>query len=188
VRSDLQRCLEIDPAYEICRRFAAVSELIQGRVDNALPLYEAGLQKGYLNSDAFFVPPLAARGDRIGALGILALTYQDKPELIGLLFRAITDPSFSDRDRKEGIALVNTGLPNKDLVLQAFWILKAYDQIAALPLAEAPVIWWVPGDEGWIRSPARKTMMKQWRLPEYWHKHGFPPQCKAIAGSDFDCH
>jgi adenylate cyclase len=187
-RADLQRCLEIDPAYDICRRFLGESELFQGHVDSALSLYEAGLQNGYLNGDAFFLPALTARGDRIGALGILVLNYQDKPELIRLLFRAMTDPSFSDRDRNEGIAFVDAGLPNKDLAFEAFWILKAYDRIAALPLAEAPLIWWAPGDDGWLRSAARKTMMKQWRLPDYWRKHGYPPQCKAIGASDFDCH
>jgi len=30
-------------------------------------------------------------------------------------------------------------------------------------------------------------MMNQWRLPEYWRKHGYPPQCNAVGGTDFDC-
>lgn len=53
-RADLQRCLEIDPAYDICRRYMAVTQLLQGHLDASLPLYEAGLQKGYLNADAYF--------------------------------------------------------------------------------------------------------------------------------------
>lgn len=115
------------------------------------------------------------------------LAYQDQPDLSGLLFRAMTDPAFADRERQEGIKMVNSGLLSKDLMADAFWLMQAYDQIAALPLAEAPVIWWVPGDEGWLRSPARKIMMKRWRLPEYWRKHGFPPQCKPLSTTDFDC-
>ncbi len=116
------------------------------------------------------------------------LTYQDQPDLVGLLFRAITDPAFGDRERHEGTKIVNGGLPDRDHAVTAFWIMKVYDQIAALPLPEAPIIWWVPGDESWLRAPARKNMMRQWRLPEYWRKHGFPPQCRPIGESDFECH
>jgi hypothetical protein len=162
---------------------------LQGHVDAGLSLYETGLQRGYLHHyDVLFAPSLAARGDRIGALGILVLAYQDKPDLIGPLFRSITDPTFADRERQEAINIVSAGLSDYELPLEAFWILKAYDQIAAVPLPEAPLIWWAPGDSGWLRSSARKIMMKQWRLPEYWRRHGFPPQCKAIGESDFDCH
>ena len=188
-RADLQQCLAIDPAYEICRRYLALTELLQGHVDAGLTLYETGLQIGYLHHyDVLFAPSLAARGDRIGALGILVLAYHDKRDLIGPLFRSITDPAFADRERQDAINIVSAGLSDYELPLQAFWILKAYDQVAAVPLPEAPLIWWAPGDSGWLRSPARKIMMKQWRLPEYWRRHGFPPQCKAIGESDFDCH
>jgi len=24
-------------------------------------------------------------------------------------------------------------------------------------------------------------------LPEYWRKHGFPPQCKPVSKDDFEC-
>jgi hypothetical protein len=27
----------------------------------------------------------------------------------------------------------------------------------------------------------------QWHLPEYWRKHGFPPRCKPIGNSGFEC-
>ena len=187
-QADLRRCLEIDPAYELCRRYLALGELIDGHVDAALQIYEAGLRAGYLNIDPYFAPSLAARGDRIGALAILRLTYPEPPRLSELLFRAITDPAFGDRERQDGIDLVNAGfVPNKDGATEALWVLKAYDQIAAVPLAEAPLIWWVPGRQGWLQSDARKTMIKRWRLPEYWREHGFPPQCKPLGAIDFDC-
>jgi len=187
-QADLRRCLEIDPAYELCRRYLALGELIDGHVDTALQIYETGLRAGYLNINPYFAPSLAARGDRIGALAILALTYPETPRLSELLFRAITDPAFGDRERQEGIDLVNAGfVANKDGATEALWILKAYDQIAAVPLAEAPLIWWVPGGQGWLHSDARKTMIKRWRLPDYWRRHGFPPQCRPLGTIDFEC-
>ena len=187
-QADLRRCLEIDPAYELCRRFLALDELIDGHVDAALQLYETGLRAGYLNIDPYFAPSLAARGDRIGALAILTLAYPETPRLSELLFRAITDPAFGDRERQEGIDLVNAGrVANKNAAMEALWVLTAYDQIAAVPLAEAPEIWWVPRGQGWLHSDARKTMIKRWRLPEYWRTHGFPPQCRPLGAIDFEC-
>ena len=187
-QADLRRCLELDPAYELCRRYLALGELIDGHVDVALQIYEIGLRAGYLNIDPYFAPSLAARGDRIGALAILNLTYPETPRLSELLFRAITDPALTDRERQEGIDLVNAGrVASKDAATEALWVLRAYDQIAAVPLAEAPMIWWIPRGPGWLHSDARKTMIKRWRLPEYWRKHGFPPQCRPLGAIDFEC-
>ena len=187
-QADLRRCLELDPAYELCRRYLALGELIDGHVDAALQIYETGLRAGYFNTDPYFAPSLAARGDRIGALAILTLTYRESPRLSELLFRAITDPAFGDRERQEGIDLVNAGLAaNADQATEALWVLKAYDQVATVTLAEAPIVWWIPRGQGWLHSDARKTMIQRWRLPEYWRKHGFPPQCKPLGASDFDC-
>ena len=44
-RRDYQHCLEVDPAYETCRRNLALIELYQGRADQALRLYESGMQQ-----------------------------------------------------------------------------------------------------------------------------------------------
>ena len=30
-------------------------------------------------------------------------------------------------------------------------------------------------------------MMRDIGLPEYWRKHGFPPQCRPIGDDDFEC-
>ena len=92
---------------------------------------------------------MAARGDRIGALAILNLTYPETPRTSELLFRAVTDPALSDRERQEGIDLVDAGrAASKDSATEALWVLRAYDQITAVPLAEAPLIWWIPRGQG----------------------------------------
>jgi hypothetical protein len=30
-------------------------------------------------------------------------------------------------------------------------------------------------------------MMREMGIPEYWRKHGFSPQCRAIGDDDFEC-
>jgi tetratricopeptide (TPR) repeat protein len=182
---DYQRCLEIDPAYELGRRHLAMAYLYLGRTDEALRLLEIGLENGYIFNDAQLMPAVAARGDRVGALSILAAVYKADPQLIRPLFRALTDPTFSDRDRQDAVALVQGAKNSSEWVAMALLMLKAYDKIA--PVDADPPIWWDRGDGAWLRSENRKQAMRQWHLPEYWRKHGFPPQCKPIGDSDFEC-
>jgi tetratricopeptide (TPR) repeat protein len=182
-----QRCLEIDPAYELCRRKVAALYLYLGYTDDALRLYELGLENGYLANDVPFAPALAAHGDRFGTLSILAGVYRDDPQLIRPLFRALTDPTFSGRDRQDALALVDKARNTRVWIPSALWMLKAYDKIIAVPMDTEPPIWWAREDPAWLKSQSRKQVMRHWHLPEYWRKHGFPPQCSAIGDSDFEC-
>jgi hypothetical protein len=49
------------------------------------------------------------------------------------------------------------------------------------------LVWWYRFDAAFLKSEARKKLIRQWRLPEYWRKHGFPPQCHAVGADDFAC-
>jgi len=182
--SDNQRCQEIDPDYELCRRFLANTYLYLGRTDDALRLLEIGLEKGYLFSDVAFVTAVAERGDRVGVLDILARQFQEDPELIRPLFRALTDRTFNERDRQDAVALVKQAKNSFTFVPSALLVLKAYEVIA--PADIVPSIWWAR-DDAWLKSQSRKQLMESWHLPEYWRKHGFPPQCRPIGEADFEC-
>jgi len=182
---DYQRCLDIDPAYELCRWHLAIAYLYLGRTNDALRFYEMGLENGYTLQQAVFAPAAAARGDRLGALSILAAAYQADPQLVRPLFRALTDPTFGDHDRQDALALVNGAKNRRNFIPTALWILKAYDKIVADNYD--PPIWWARDDVAWLKSQSRKQAMQHWHLPEYWRKHGFPPQCRVIGESDFEC-
>jgi adenylate cyclase len=182
---DYQRCLDIDPAYELCRLHLAVAYLYLGRTDDALRFYEMGLENGDTRHHAAFAPAAAARGDRLGALSTLALQFRDDPQLIRPLFRALTDPTFGDRDRQDALALVNRAKNTRNFIPTALWMLKAYDKIIADNYD--PPIWWAREDAAWLKSQSRKQAIQHWHLPEYWRKHGFPPQCRPVGESDFEC-
>jgi adenylate cyclase len=182
---DYQRCLEIDPAYELARRHLAMVDSYLGNTDEALRLLEVGLANGYFFNDTQLIPAVAARGDRIGALSILALVYQDDPELIRPLFRALTDPTFSDRERQDAVALVKGAKNTAEFVPAALLMLKAYDKIDTVDWD--PPIWWNRDDATWLKSPSRKHAMLYWHLSDYWRRHGFPAQCRPIGTSDFEC-
>ncbi len=182
---DYQRCLELDPAYELARRHLAMVYLYLGRTEDALRLVETGLENGYFFNDVQFAPYIAARGDHFGALSILALVYKDDPQLIRPLFRALIDPAFSERDRQDAVALIKGAKHSANFVPSALWLLKAYDAIVAD--SSDPPIWWARNDSAWLESQGRKRAMQYWHLPEYWRKHGFPPQCRPVGDMDFEC-
>jgi TolB-like protein/Tfp pilus assembly protein PilF len=184
-REDLQHCLNVDPAYETCRRHLGLLELYEGHIDQALRLYEVGLAQDYSNVDAYFAAALAARGDRIGALGALLQQYRAHPRLLQALFRALTDPGFSAVDRQEALALVERVRDDPEAVIGALWILRDYDRMAAFVTDSR--VFWMRSEPAWLKSAARKRMIEQWRIPAYWRAHGFPPQCKPLGATDFAC-
>jgi tetratricopeptide (TPR) repeat protein len=184
---EYQQCLDIDPAYELCRRKIAALYLYLGRADEALRLYVLGLENGYLANDIPFAPALAAHGDRLSALGILAQTYQEDPQLVRPLFRALTDSTFNEHDRQDALALIGRARNTRVWIPTALWMLKAYDQIMAVTDFPEPPLWWAREDSAWLKSPSRMGAMRQWHLPEYWRKHGFPPQCSPIGEAEFEC-
>jgi adenylate cyclase len=183
--ADYGRCLEADPAYEICRRYLAIAQLSLHRTDEALRAYQTGLEIGYINSDALFASVVARRGDQLGALGMLERQFRGNPLVIRPVFRALTDSRFNEHDRLDALALIDER-GDSDAVQYGLWILKAYKRLATAK-TESPIVLWSPDDPGWLKSEGRKDMMKRWGLPGYWRKHGFPPQCRPIGDSDFEC-
>ena len=55
------------------------------------------------------------------------------------------------------------------------FVYRQYDQIRITDLP----YWWFPYPLEFRDSPHRKRMMRDAGLPEYWRKHGFPPQCRS---------
>ncbi|MDE2136866.1 MAG: hypothetical protein KGJ68_05470 [Gammaproteobacteria bacterium] len=184
--ADFRRCLELDPAYETCRRNLALMELFEGRSQEALRLYEVGLAQDYVNDDVYFAPAIAARGDRLGALGALLQQFRTQPQLLQALFRAVADPAFSAGDRHEALALVAGVKDDPEAARGALWLLKDYDRMQQF-FTDNPASTWARTDPDWLKSAARRRMIVYWRLPGYWRAHGFPPQCKAVGTADFSC-
>ncbi|HVP33866.1 MAG TPA: hypothetical protein VMT09_09500 [Steroidobacteraceae bacterium] len=184
-RQDAERCLDADAAYELCRRTLALVELCAGRTDAALRLYEAGMARGYVNADVYFAPVAAARGDRLGLLGILSQQYRAKPQLLQSLYRSLTDPAFGPQDRKDALPLIDRH-DDPEAAMGGYWLLKAYDQIPAV-VNDSVVVVWSRSDPEWLKSAVRKSVIERWRMPEYWRAQGFPPQCKPVGRTDFAC-
>ena len=68
--------------------------------------------------------------------------------------------------------------------------MRTYALLNAIGDYERPLlasIHWIPAMRAYRRSPEFKAHMTASGLPDYWRKHGFPPQCKAVGSKDFKC-
>ncbi len=181
-----ESCLAIDPAYENCRRWMAKAHLCAGRVDEGLRIFEQGLEKGFFNQDNQFAEAYAARGNSAAALALLTESLSEYKPAISPLYRALTDPRFSEADRRAGLEIINAIPDLRNAEAEPFLWLKAYDQIPVYDRGQS-LVWWFRGDPVFLKSKERKAIMRAWKLPDYWRKHGFPPQCKPVGKDDFEC-
>jgi TolB-like protein len=185
-----QRCLEIDPAYDICRSFLALAVLFAGDTERALEIHETLLRNGFWGNSNPFLHLYAATGEERTAL--IALTANNAGQAINKAtayeYRALTDPALDYKAEKTLIdqAYFRPGAaePEWDPANPDFLFLYGqYDQIHSSELA----YWWFPYPLEFRNSPHRKRMMREVGLPEYWRKHGFPPQCRPLGDDDFEC-
>jgi tetratricopeptide (TPR) repeat protein len=95
------------------------------------------------------------------------------------------DPAFSETERKEALAIVDAAPPGWFYEYETRLLLRDYDRIR--PERNVDTLLYYREDAGFLKSEARKKLMRQYRLPDYWRKHGFPPQCRAVGPADFAC-
>jgi TolB-like protein len=185
-----QQCLDIDPAYEICRSFLAIAALFAGDTERALEIHETALRHGFFGNANPFLFLYVATGEERTALIALAASNATRGinKATVYEYRAMTDPSFDFQAEK---TLINQayfpagatepvfGLGHPDIL----FLYRQYDQLQSSELA----YWWFPYPQEFRDSPHRKRLMREFGMPVYWRKHGFPPQCRPLGADDFEC-
>ena len=187
---DITRCLEIDPAYEICRRALAMNRLFAGDVGEAERLFEEGLLKGFNgNADAFLFLQIE-QGKRFAVLSGIStyLDARDEDWLIEPQVNAMTDRNFEFEAIRKSIEAPYEASTGKALDWSAenyhAFYFKNYAAIMDYP--DQP-FWWYPYPEDFKQSPHRLRIIRDIGIFAYWQKHGFPPQCRAVGEDDFEC-
>ena len=191
--ADLERCLEIDPVYENCRRFLALTRLFAGDTETALSLFEHGVARGSTSQNSMFVLAYIGEGDLRSGLFMLALedlAFGASPVSVDVLFRALTDPGFDfDREWQKFLIEheVNTGRKFEETdTLGPFTalVLRKYDALDPDPYS---AFWWHPYAPDFRASPYRKKLLREMGIYAYWREAGFPPQCRPTGADDFEC-
>jgi len=187
---DGRQCLEIDPAYEICRSFLALAALFSGDVERALEIHETVLSHGFFgNIDPFLFLYMATGRERPALIALAANNAgQGINKATEYEYRALTDPTFDYQAEKSLIEQTYYRAGDTVPVWEPThpnyqFLYRQYDQLQSSDLP----YWWFPYPLEFRNSPHRKRMMREMGIPEYWRKHGFPPQCRAKGADDFEC-
>ena len=188
---DIDRCLDLDPAYGNCLRHRARTALFSGDDDLALDLMERGLRMGFPGMPPMMLHAYAERGDYATVLVAESWRLRElglRP-LVDYTYRAIVDPDFNyEEERTEIEALYKAAMgddldwgPDDELDPMTFGVYEALQPLLYMQY------WWRPYPRDWWDSPHRKRLVRQMGLPEYWRAHGFPAQCRAVGQDDFEC-
>jgi TolB-like protein len=187
---DARQCLEIDPAYEICRSFLALAVLFAGDIDRALEIHETALRHGFAGNNLPFLYLFAATGEERTVLVALASNNaaQGTNRATAYEYRALVDPAFDYGAEKTLIdqAYFPAGATEPDWGPWQNDFLFHYRQYDQLNGNDLP-FWWYPHPLEFRNSPHRKRLIRESGVAEHWRKHGFPPQCRPIGNNDFAC-
>ena len=187
---DARQCLEIDSAYDICRSFQALAALFAGDTARALEFHEMALRRGFFgNNDPFMFFYVATGEERTALIGIAAHNAaRGINNATAYEYRALTDPAFDYEAEKTLVDQANVPAGEAYTVFDpahpnVLFLYRQYDQIHSNDLP----YWWYPYPLEFRSSPHRKRLIREAGLPEYWRKHGFPPQCRPVSDNDFEC-
>jgi len=190
-RSDIKRCLELDPAYQNCRRHLTRLEYLSGNFKLAQNLKRELVLGGFPGSTGTLLHMYAANGDDELVLWNIAAYHMNNgtAALIPFDFAAATDPDFDFETHRREIETVHLALTGSELdwgpedALDPF-TLGAYDVIE--PQIFWP-IWWAPHPARFAESEHPKRLIREIGLPEFWREYGFPPRCRPVGDDDFEC-
>jgi TolB-like protein len=190
--ADQDRCLAIDPAYQNCLRWKAAAVLFTGDTARGLALFEQGVAAGFVRNRAeSFVAPLLQRGDRVAAM-LLFRELGATPELSRILLEAMARPTAPHPDAD---AIVRRYLSDEDDAFvrfvgpsRAYLWLGNYDGVAtAADIDNDVIVAWERFPVDFRNSPGFKKTLERLGVSAYWREHGYPPQCRAIGKTDFEC-
>ena len=188
---DGRRCLDLDPAYEICRSFLALSALYARDIERALEINRVTMANGFFGNTFPFLYVYLEQGRRDAVLISLAAwnAAAGINNATPYEYRALTDPEF-DYDA-EKIRIEQAYLPAGDEYpawdpshADYLFQYRRYDQLSGRGELQ---YWWFPYPQDFRTSPHRERLMREIGLPQFWRKHGFPPQCRPVGGNDFEC-
>ena len=185
----LQQCLEIDPAYGNCKRHLANIRLINNDEDQAMKLFQEGIEDGFKGNEAYFIPLILRRQGRAAAAYVarsLTTAGQGFPvrDLLDILQFPERDHSTARQRFRARVDEFRWYNSSSDPIVSVYFGHYA----RALDTQDDAASWlWSPDTAEFRKSPEFKQHVAIQGQEAYWRSHGFPPQCRPLGEDDFEC-
>jgi len=188
--ADLKKCLEIDPAYDNCKRHLALAYMIVDEDELALPLVEQLAAIGFIHVFSFHVQyaqRMVSLGHRLAVAIMLSdLVGHDLTFPVDDILDAL---EFPERDHSRGLQKLLRWIESSGSDPAEFAPLLV--SFGAYQLAEPVLImtrWvWLREYKDFKTSESCAPLMRKTGIPAYWREKGFPPGCRPLEGEDFEC-
>ena len=102
---------------------------------------------------------------------------------LNVLFDAVRNPT---SDHRALAAQLRTLFVDNNASPSSYVLLNAIGSFNR-PLGTIGMVLWTNTMRPYRRSPEFKQHMRASGSYDYWRVHGFPPQCRAVGGDDFEC-
>jgi TolB-like protein len=189
-REFLERCLELDPAYENCRNHVSFVDWETGNIDGAFAWLDRVLTEVSVRHTVpfgFFVPELLRRGEiRMAYLMADARTwnFNGDAQAIHLWIDGLLHPDENQEDRVDRL---RAWAEEKDTTVNPFvWAgLGQYQLID--PRFETYQFLWRYDLDDFRASADFQRIVRDSGILDYWQQHGFPERCRDLGNGQFAC-
>ena len=186
--ADIKRCLEVDPAYQNCRRHLAINQWILGDSEAAIDTYTAVARSGFSRNDSVYIPMFFDTGNELSglmALSFFGTAYPGFP--VEAYIQALEHP---ERDHSDKLPFAQAWLDSAEIlptgIVEHFYLsFNAFERLAPNAMWVNNFLWQPPYDR-FRRSPHFQRVLREMNLPALWAKSGLPPQCRQ-SDDHYDC-
>jgi len=181
---DYNTCIDFHPYYVPCVENHFMILMSQGRDEEAIEAYRQALNQGLVKTEYAPIQALARLGEE--------LAFKSVTNHPGILLGWGQHDELYDAFRNLGAdhSALAESILNFDAALQEIDPYVANGIV--IPLGAYDVIpvhyyMWGESHKHYRRSPQFKAYMKAAGVLDYWHKYGFPRQCRPVGSKDFEC-
>lgn len=182
------RCLAMDAAQKLCRKYRSLSYLTRGDKKNAIADATINAEVGYYSDFDAYIPHFLGEGERLLAFTISRTVnwWSNFPHRD--LIAAIEDGDNPSPERIE--KFLRWGADYNVRVkthAHTMLTLRAYEYLTVDNWNNDYEMLWLPQFAHFRQSPEFKRFAAELGLDNYWRANGFPPPCRALADNDFEC-
>ena len=182
------KCLENDDMRLQCRRYRSVSHYVLGDTDAAMEDALLNAEQNYFRGFDVYLPIFLDRRDRMMTFAASRMVNWHAGFPHHELIAALENPEdqsprrlqvFKDWGEQKRVDIRD----NTNLMLT----LRAYDEIDVGSFNNDYVHLWLPQFSDYRKTPQFKKLAEDLGLVTYWRETEFPPRCRVLSDTDFEC-